>query len=357
MESKSIDTTCIKDDDESDELDEFFDATDKSFDCGNSDFYDDDVQFISQEPCLYYDQIKEDYDELALMLNSTLASEYNGANAARIIAHFFSDWKIVLENKANDMGFPDVDALLKHCDYIEQVSFVNGCAVYRAACKPENEHILQRVADCYLEEHQKNEKRRIQKLIELKNPENAKNYIEGKRRILQILMDLNAYEIDVDYEFVRKEYMRRYEVSLNSSEHHRLFMNRSASKNLCRVFVQEVTITSYNPIHLRLKSASVKMSESEMRFSERLFLACSKKSLTSFFLACNTLSSSASLVPDEINEDLQILASSENIELPTFPTKNQSCLPVAVPKKSVIHSTFKKHAQCSSGPDYFSERV
>ncbi|CAG9537065.1 unnamed protein product [Cercopithifilaria johnstoni] len=275
--------------DESENVDEFFDAADFFFGEDENDVYDDNVQFVVNGSTDYLDDdIMLDMDdqlhELGLMLNSTLASDYNGANAARLNAHFFNDWMILLEKQAIELGFPDLDELLKSKymrDYVEQTSLNNGIAIYGAVSKPANEHILRRVADCRLNEDQKAEKRRKQRLLELKNPENEQNFLEGKRRILEILLDLKAYEMEIDYQTIRDEYMKRYNISLNASEHQRLFMNKSALKNFWRAFYREVILINGSPIRVRLRSPDVK-------------------------------------IPEEITEDLRLLANIDKIELPTF---------------------------------------
>uniref|UniRef100_A0A915PGV8 Uncharacterized protein n=1 Tax=Setaria digitata TaxID=48799 RepID=A0A915PGV8_9BILA len=284
-------SACINS--ESEDSDEFVDAINKTFEESDSDVYGDDVQFVSGENDDYVDEetigIDAKFHELGLMLNSTLASDYDGANAARLNAHFFNDWAVLLEKQAIELGFPDLEELLKSeymKDFVEQKSSVNGVAVYRAVSKLANEHILRRVADCKLSENQKAEKRRIQRLMELKNPENAGTFLEGKRRILQILFDLKAYEKEVDYQTIRDEYMKRYNVSLNASEHQRLFMNRSALKNFWRAFYREVILTNSCPIHVKLRSSDVK-------------------------------------IPEEITEDLHLLAEIDKIELPTFALEHQ----------------------------------
>lgn len=65
---------------------------------------------------------------------------------------------ILLEKQAIELGFPDLEELLKSeymRDYVEQMSSVNGVAIYGALSKPANEHILRRVADCKLNDDQK----------------------------------------------------------------------------------------------------------------------------------------------------------------------------------------------------------
>ncbi|VDN25240.1 unnamed protein product [Gongylonema pulchrum] len=81
-------------------------------------------------------------------------------------------------------------------------------------------------------------------MLALKNPENAEAFIEGKRRILRILLDLKAYEAAVDYQKIRDEYMTRYKTNLNAV-------------NFCRVFFREVDLTNNSPIHIRLKSPNI----------------------------------------------------------------------------------------------------
>uniref|UniRef100_A0A158Q6R8 NARG2_C domain-containing protein n=1 Tax=Elaeophora elaphi TaxID=1147741 RepID=A0A158Q6R8_9BILA len=274
--------------DESEDKDEFFDATDVSFGESESDVYDDNVEFVVTESTDLDDDVMLEVDdklhELGLMLNSTLASDYNGANAARLNAHFFNDWRILLEKQALELGFPNLDELLKSkymSDYVEQTSVVNGIATYGAVSKPASEHILRRVADCRLNEDQRAEKRRIQRLMKLKSPENEQNFLEGKRRILEILVDLKADKVEVDYQIIRDEYMKRYSISLNASEHLRLFMNKSALKNFWRVFYREVILISGSPIRVKLRSSDVK-------------------------------------IPEEITEDLHLLANIDKIELPIF---------------------------------------
>lgn len=69
-----------------------------------------------------------------------------------------NDWRILLEGQAIELGFPDLEELLKSeymKDYVEQASSINGIAIYRAVSKPTNEHILRRVADARLNEDQK----------------------------------------------------------------------------------------------------------------------------------------------------------------------------------------------------------
>ncbi|VDM97547.1 unnamed protein product, partial [Onchocerca ochengi] len=197
-----------------------------------------------------------------------------------------NDWRILLEKKALELGFPDLEELLKSeymKDYVEQTSSVDGVAIYGAVSRPENEHILRRVADCKLNEEQKAEKRRKQRLVALKNPENRQNFLEGKRRILEILLDLKAYKTEVDYQTIRDEYLKLHNVSLNASEHQRLFMNKSAFKNFCRVFYREVIIINHNPIRIKLRSPDIK-------------------------------------IPEKITEeDLRLLANINKIELPIFP--------------------------------------
>ncbi|VIO89446.1 Uncharacterized protein BM_BM8967 [Brugia malayi] len=248
---------------EQEDMDEFVDAVDVFYEESESDIYDDNVQCIVAEND---DMIEKDeiLHELGLMLNSTLASDYDGANVARLNAHFFNDWKILLERQAIELGFPGLEELLKSeymRDYVEQISSVNGVAIYGAVSKPSNEHILRRVADCKLSEAQRAEKRRIQRLLELKNPENSRNFLEGKRRILQILLDLKAYEMEFDYQTIRDEYMKRYSTSLNAAEHQRLFMNKSALKNFLRVFYREVILINDSPIRIRLRSPDIKIPE------------------------------------------------------------------------------------------------
>ncbi|VDO34187.1 unnamed protein product [Onchocerca flexuosa] len=295
MSSKSMSRTDMENEigntiigNEIEDMDEFVDAIDLFED--EDDVYDN-IQFVVDESNddLNYDM--DDYlHELGLMLNSTLASEYGGANAARLNAHFFNDWRILLEKKALELGFPDLEELLKSeymKDYVEQTSSINGVAIYGAVSKPSNEHILRRVADCKLNEDQKAEKRRKQRLMELKNPENRQNFLEGKRRILEILLDLKAYKTEVDYQTIRDEYMKRHNVSLNASEYQRLFMNKSAFKNFFRVFYREVIIINHNPIRIKLRSPDIKL-------------------------------------PEKITEeDLHLLANINKIELPIFPLEYQ----------------------------------
>lgn len=73
-------------------MDEFFDATEASFAESDSDVYNDNVQFVVNENISYLNEdifeIDDKLHELGLMLNCTLASDYNGANAARLNAHF-----------------------------------------------------------------------------------------------------------------------------------------------------------------------------------------------------------------------------------------------------------------------------
>ncbi|VDN88519.1 unnamed protein product, partial [Brugia pahangi] len=82
--------------------------------------------------------------------------------------------------------------------------------------------------------------------------------LSGKRRILQILLDLKAYEMEFDYQTIRDEYMKRYSTSLNAAEHQRLFMNKSALKNFLRVFYREVILIDDSPIRVRLRSPDIK---------------------------------------------------------------------------------------------------
>ncbi|KAM3727721.1 Lipoxygenase 6, chloroplastic [Dirofilaria immitis] len=268
-----------------DDIDQFVDAEDGFFEEDEGDVYGDNVQFIVAEND---DNLDDDMDaqlhEIGLMLNSTLASDYDGANAARLNAHFFNDWRLLLERQAIDFGFPNLEELLKsECmkEYVEQISSVNGVAIYGAVSKLANEHILRRVADCKLNENQRAEKRKMQRLMELKNPENARNFLEGKRRILKILLDLKAYEEAVDYEAIRNEYVKLYNVSLNASEHQRLFMNKSALKNFWRAFYREVILINDSPIRVKLRSPDIK-------------------------------------IPEEIAEDIRLLANIDKIELPAF---------------------------------------
>ncbi|VDK70777.1 unnamed protein product [Litomosoides sigmodontis] len=287
--SSNVDDNVTTDSNENENMDEFFDAKDSSFGETESDVYSDNVQFVINENTDYLNEhatfeMDDNLHELGLMLNCTLASDYNGANAARLNAHFFNDWTILLEKQAIELGFPDLEELLKsECmkDYVEQTSSINGIAIYGAVSKPSNEHILRRVADCRLNEDQRAEKRRVQRLMELKNPENERNFLEGKRRILQILLDLKADETEVDYQTIRDEYMKRYNISLNASEHQRLFMNKSALKNFWRAFYREVILINGCPIRVRLRSPNVK-------------------------------------IPEEITDDLRLLANIDKIELPTF---------------------------------------
>uniref|UniRef100_A0A8R1XUG7 Uncharacterized protein n=2 Tax=Onchocerca TaxID=6281 RepID=A0A8R1XUG7_ONCVO len=269
---------------EIEDMDEFVDAIDLYED--EDDVYDN-IQFVVDGNNDDFDDDMDDHlHELGLMLNSTLASDYDGATAARLNAHFFNDWRILLEKKALELGFPDLEELLKSeymKDYVEQTSSVDGVAIYGAVSRPENEHILRRVADCKLNEEQKAEKRRKQRLVALKNPENRQNFLEGKRRILEILLDLKAYKTEVDYQTIRDEYLKLHNVSLNASEHQRLFMNKSAFKNFCRVFYREVIIINHNPIRIKLRSPDIK-------------------------------------IPEKITEeDLRLLANINKIELPIFP--------------------------------------
>ncbi|VDM10272.1 unnamed protein product [Wuchereria bancrofti] len=294
---------------EQEDIDEFVDAVDVFYEESESDIYDDNVQCIVAENAdsfLNDDMIDKDeiLHELGLMLNSTLASDYDGTNVARLNAHFLNDWKILLERQAIELGFPGLEELLKSeymRDYVEQISSNNGVAVYRAVSKPSNEHILRRVADCKLSEDQKAEKRRMQRLVELKNPENSQNFLEGKRRILQILLDLKAYETEFDYQTIRDEYMKRYNISLNASEHQRLFMNKSALKNFLRVFYREVILINDSPIRVRLRSPNVK-------------------------------------IPEEITEDLRLLANIDNIALPTFALECRSSISNILDKGTVKYS-------------------
>lgn len=74
-------------------MEEFFDAADKSFGENESDIYDNNIQCIADESTDYLDkdtmfEMDDRLHELGLLLNSTLASDYNGANAARLSAHF-----------------------------------------------------------------------------------------------------------------------------------------------------------------------------------------------------------------------------------------------------------------------------
>nr|CDP92396.1 Bm8968 [Brugia malayi] len=72
---------------EQEDMDEFVDAVDVFYEESESDIYDDNVQCIVAEND---DMIEKDeiLHELGLMLNSTLASDYDGANVARLNAHF-----------------------------------------------------------------------------------------------------------------------------------------------------------------------------------------------------------------------------------------------------------------------------
>ncbi|EFO22143.1 hypothetical protein LOAG_06341 [Loa loa] len=295
MISNSMNRATIEDDgnatidNEKEEEDEFVDATDVLFE-DESDMYDDNVQFIVAGNSDYFSdddvifELDDELHELGLMLNSTLASDYDGANAARLNAHFFNDWTILLEKQAIKLGFPDLEELLKSeymKEYVEQTSLVNGVAIYGAVSKPANEHILRRVADCRLNEDQRAKKRKMQRLMELKNPENSRNFLEGKRRILEILLDLKAYKTEIDYQTIRDEYMKRYSTSLNAAEHQRLFMNKSALKNFWRVFYREIILINDCPIRVRLRNPNIQ-------------------------------------IPEEITDDLHLLANIDKIELPTF---------------------------------------
>lgn len=78
---------------EKDDTDEFVDARDVFDEDDESDVYDDNVQLSFDENTSFLDddvvdEMEEKLYELGLMIGSTLASDYNGANAARLNANF-----------------------------------------------------------------------------------------------------------------------------------------------------------------------------------------------------------------------------------------------------------------------------
>lgn len=74
-----------------------------------------------------------------------------------IVSICSNDWTILLDRVALELGFPNLDELLRSDemrDFVEQILSANGIAIYGAVSKPANEHILRRVADCKLNDHQ-----------------------------------------------------------------------------------------------------------------------------------------------------------------------------------------------------------
>ncbi|VDN50521.1 unnamed protein product [Dracunculus medinensis] len=203
--------------------------------------------------------------ELALMVNSSLSSEPDGSSIERLRAHFAINWSIHPDLLVRKYDFPTFEKFLE-CnevkEYIEISGFTDkGGIVYSAKSFPQNEHILRRINDEKLTAEQREKRRKQQRLIALKKPENTEAFIEGKKRILGILLELQAYETPVSFQQVQDLYLQKYNVSLNNEEQTKLFQNKSAVKNFERAFFHEVIIKCRNPIFIMLKSKDVKMPE------------------------------------------------------------------------------------------------
>ncbi|KHN74624.1 hypothetical protein Tcan_07046 [Toxocara canis] len=201
--------------------------------------------------------------EFALLVASTLASVPEGCEAKRMRALIANDWSIDAEMVANRFDFETFAQFLESefmRAYVEEKAIVNDSVLYTVKVAPQIEHITQTVADEKLSKEQLALKRKYQRLLELRKPENQEAFIEGKRRILKILFDLNAFDEAVAYSRVQNEYMKKYEVCLNAEELSRLFRNKSALKNIRHAFYKEIDVIEQNPLIIKLK-ANVKLPD------------------------------------------------------------------------------------------------
>ncbi|MFH4981557.1 hypothetical protein AB6A40_008266 [Gnathostoma spinigerum] len=202
--------------------------------------------------------------EIIHRLYATIASNNEPCGISRIEAHYALDWKENLSEEAKKMNCSTVSELLESeimHDFIEFAAFDEKTheTLYRAKALPQTEHILQYLCESKLDEEQKKMKKIAERNIALRKPENQSNFIEGKRRILSLLLEMKAYENPVFYSDLQKIYLERFQKTLNEAELKRMFMRKKALKNFRLVFAKEVRIVCECPIQIMLVSADIEL--------------------------------------------------------------------------------------------------
>ncbi|VDM39687.1 unnamed protein product [Toxocara canis] len=219
-------------------------------------------------------QREADMDEFAIMHKSALAVLPKGASALKLGQFLTNDWHIDADITALMFG---VKNLINYNSIIyaaEVTRIIEHMLQVVAGEKLSQEHLYVQTSNnstsetsiksiednCDLENgssRDRSMKQKEERVLELKRRKIQEEFIEGKRRILKILLELHAFEKPLVFSHVQTEYEKRYGVSLNTKEQSRLFQNKSALKNLTNAFHEEVEVTQTNPLTVKLISPHI----------------------------------------------------------------------------------------------------
>uniref|UniRef100_A0A915BG77 Uncharacterized protein n=1 Tax=Parascaris univalens TaxID=6257 RepID=A0A915BG77_PARUN len=266
----------------------------------------------------------------AILIASTLASVPEGCDLCRLRSLLMNDWNIDTNTLTTNFGFCDLSQLLSTPfmqGYIEEKALINESLVYAVKVTPEIEHITQTIADEKLTAEQLALKRKKQRLLEMRKPENQVIFIEGKRRILGILLELRAFEEAVPFSEVQSEYCKKYEVCLNAKEQTRLFRNKSALKNIRNAFYKEVEVITCNPLFVKLKTRNVELPNELSEEDRQRAAGVGDVEVPSFNEQCSEISHERTVSQDDrpmasstttTKEDMSTKSATQCIREPTM---------------------------------------
>uniref|UniRef100_A0A9J2PH42 alpha-1,2-Mannosidase n=1 Tax=Ascaris lumbricoides TaxID=6252 RepID=A0A9J2PH42_ASCLU len=152
-------------------------------------------------------------------------------------------------------------------------------------------------------------KRKQQRLLEMRKPENQATFIEGKRRILGILLDLDAFEEAVPFSGVQNEYLKKYE------EQSRLFRNKSALKNIRNVFYKEVDVIGCNPLFVKLKTRNIELPNELSEEDKRRAVGIGDVEVPSFNEQYSEISRERTISQDDPSTASSTVATKEDMRI------------------------------------------
>ncbi|VDK52149.1 unnamed protein product [Anisakis simplex] len=174
-----------------------------------------------------------------------------------VLFYFFrsNDWHLNPDRLAQIFGFANLDKLFTISsgalsDYIEVDLNDRNERVFRLKPIESIKHLQQILLS--LEAAQPAKSIKIEKQCELHIAENRAAYIEGKRRLIGLMKELDGANTEIRYEQLQVRYQQRFGVQLSGQELARMFGTKKASKVFANEFQGEIDIMQQNPLMLML---------------------------------------------------------------------------------------------------------
>ncbi|VDK56985.1 unnamed protein product [Anisakis simplex] len=199
-------------------------------------------------------------DEGQSNLEETNGRGSSGEPIRNIMRENCKDWCISPDCLAQMIGFVSFDRLFDSSamsDYIEQDLNDKNEKVFHMKNLKSIEHIQQFVVELEPIKRATSDKSIRERGMRMSEPENRAAYIEGKRRLIELMKEFHGTTVEVPYDKLQLRYKERFGVELSRKELTRLFGNKKILEVIALEFHGEISIIQVYPLTLMLSSAHV----------------------------------------------------------------------------------------------------